>query len=71
MYIGKGNAYMREVSRAVQEGYAAGSRRGGKVELPLPLGRKLCQSLPAWAARRIAIGGRAQAGASPGAGPGR
>jgi knotted carbamoyltransferase YgeW len=24
MYIGKGNAYMREVSRAVQEGYAAG-----------------------------------------------
>jgi knotted carbamoyltransferase YgeW len=24
MYIGKGNAYMREVSRAVQDGYAAG-----------------------------------------------
>ncbi len=24
MYIGKGNAYMREVARAVQEGYAAG-----------------------------------------------
>jgi ornithine carbamoyltransferase len=26
MYIGKGNAYMREVSRAVQDGYGAGIR---------------------------------------------
>ncbi|HTX51855.1 MAG TPA: knotted carbamoyltransferase YgeW, partial [Candidatus Baltobacteraceae bacterium] len=35
MYIGKGNAYMRDVSRAVQEGYAAGilERRPSVVNL--------------------------------------